>query len=352
MDNFSSILLKWYHENKRDLPWRDTSDPYKIWLSEIILQQTRVDQGLKYYLKFVNHFPKVNDLANAPQEQVLKLWEGLGYYSRARNLHATAQHITKELNGEFPKYYEDIVKLKGVGPYTAAAISSFAYNEKKAAVDGNVYRVLSRIFHIETPIDSTKGKKEFQALADELIDTKEPGLFNQATMEFGATACTPKQANCTNCCFEHICLAKANNTIDLLPKKEKKIKHKNRYFNYLILQFRDTIAIQNRTAKDIWQGLNEFVNIESDKPKAITELESFSEFENICQKQNYIVKNSFKEYKQTLSHQKIYSNFHLIELKDNKHLSKEYIFIPKKDISKYAFPKTITMFLDDYYSYL
>ena len=197
--DFSSLLIKWYKENKRDLPWRDTTDPYKIWLSEIILQQTRVDQGLSYYLKFIKNFPTIDKLANAKEEKILKLWQGLGYYSRARNLHFTAKHIVTNYNSKFPENYKEIIALKGIGEYTAAAISSFSYNMPYPVIDGNVYRVLARFFDISAPIDSTLGKKEFKALAEELIDKKNPAEYNQAIMEFGAIHCKPKQPNCEDC---------------------------------------------------------------------------------------------------------------------------------------------------------
>lgn len=352
MDNFAQILLKWYAINKRVLPWRDTTEPYKIWISEIILQQTRVDQGLNYYLKFIHNFPSINDLANANQHQVLKLWEGLGYYSRARNLHTTAQFIRDEYNGIFPSTYDDIIKLKGIGPYTAAAISSFSFNEKKAAVDGNVYRVLSRLFNESTPIDSTIGKKNFQTLADQLIDPTHPGDFNQAIMEFGATWCTPKKPKCDDCPFSKQCIGLQNDHVHLLPVKEKKIKHKIRYFHYFIFQSKGNILIINREKKDIWKGLFEFYNIESDKYQEINNLEKEKSFKNLINNQNYVIKKSFKEYKQTLSHQKIISNFFLVELEDISKLKKKYKFIKKDKLSDYAFPKTITMFLDDNYLYL
>ena len=221
MDFFAKRLIKWYNFNKRELPWRSTSDPYKIWLSEIILQQTQVNQGLSYYLKFVEEFQTVKDLAKAPADKVMKLWQGLGYYSRARNLHEAAKNIVNEHKGEFPKAYEDIRALKGVGDYTAAAIASIAYNLPYAVVDGNVYRVLSRIFGIETPIDSTSGKKEFNELANELLTKKNPADYNQAIMEFGALYCRPKNPDCTNCIFNDKCEAYRLNKINLLPVKSK-----------------------------------------------------------------------------------------------------------------------------------
>ncbi|MEY2629135.1 MAG: Adenine glycosylase, partial [Bacteroidota bacterium] len=234
--NFSKSLIQWYLQNKRDLPWRNTIDPYFIWLSEIMLQQTRVAQGLPYFLRFTEAFPTVFDLAKADEEQVLKLWQGLGYYSRARNLHKTAQQVAFEYNGEFPKSYAELLKLKGIGEYTAAAIASFAYNESVPVVDGNVYRVLSRYFEVETDIASLGAKKEFTQLAAELLPAGEANLFNQAIMEFGALQCVPKNPNCTNCIFSDSCAALQKKKVDQLPVKSKKIKVKTRFFTYLVFE--------------------------------------------------------------------------------------------------------------------
>jgi A/G-specific adenine glycosylase len=264
--NFSKLLIDWYLQNKRDLPWRNTSNPYLIWLSEIMLQQTRVAQGMPYFFSFTTAFPSIFDLANANEEQVLKLWQGLGYYSRARNLHQTAQYIANELGGVFPDNYKDLLQLKGVGEYTAAAIASFAYNEVVPVVDGNVFRVLSRYFDIETDIASASAKKEFSALAHELIPKDNPALFNQAIMEFGALQCVPKSPNCSECIFNKSCAALQKKKVDQLPVKLKKIKVRNRFFNYLIFsdELQNTI-IQKRTDKGIWHNLYEFPLIETEK---------------------------------------------------------------------------------------
>jgi len=262
---FSNSLIQWYLNNKRDLPWRNTQNPYLIWLSEIMLQQTRVAQGLPYYLAFTNAFPTVFDLANASEEQVLKLWQGLGYYSRARNLHKTAQFIASELKGEFPNNNKELLKLKGIGDYTAAAIASFAYNEAVPVVDGNVFRVLSRYFDLETDISLTKAKKEFAALAYELMPKNDPANFNQAIMEFGALQCVPKNPNCKICIFNSSCAALQKKKIHLLPFKSKKIKVSFRFFNYLVLE--DTVLntiIQKRAQKGIWHNLYEFPLIETE----------------------------------------------------------------------------------------
>ncbi len=260
--------MQWYLQNKRDLPWRKTVDPYKIWLSEIMLQQTRVAQGTPYFLSFVSAFPTVFDLANADEEQVLKLWQGLGYYSRARNLHKTAQYVANELSGIFPDNYNDLLKLKGVGEYTAAAIASFSYNEAVPVVDGNVFRVLSRYFNIDTDIAAASAKKEFAALAFELMPKDNPALFNQAIMEFGALQCVPKSPNCGVCIFNTSCAALQKKKVDQLPVKSKKLKVRNRFFNYLVVSDdNENTIIQKRTAKGIWHNLYEFPLIETDAPE-------------------------------------------------------------------------------------
>ena len=261
---FSKTLITWYLENKRDLPWRNTVHPYPIWLSEIILQQTRVAQGTPYFHAFLREFPTINELANANEQQVLKLWQGLGYYSRARNLHAAAQYIVQELQGVFPDSYSGLIKLKGVGEYTAAAIASFAYNEAVPVVDGNVFRVLSRYFGIESDINLGKTKKEFTALAAELLPTAQPALFNQAIMEFGALQCVPKNPDCTNCVFKSSCVALQKDMIGALPFKSKKLKVRFRYFNYIVVTDKNgNTKIQQRTDKGIWFNLYEFPLIEA-----------------------------------------------------------------------------------------
>lgn len=265
---FSNLLIQWYLRNKRDLPWRNTINPYPIWLSEIMLQQTRVAQGMPYFLSFTAAFPTVFDLAKADEEQVLKLWQGLGYYSRARNLHKTAKHVAYELSGIFPNTYQDLLKLKGIGEYTAAAISSFSYNEVVPVVDGNVFRVLSRYFDIDTDIAAGSAKKEFAALAFELMPKDNPAIFNQAIMEFGALQCVPKNPNCGICIFNESCAALQKNKVDQLPFKSKKVKVRKRFFNYLVLNDeKKNTLIQKRTNKGIWHNLYEFPLIETEQEK-------------------------------------------------------------------------------------
>jgi A/G-specific adenine glycosylase len=314
---FYNTLIQWYLQNKRDLPWRSTSDPYLIWLSEIMLQQTRVAQGTPYFLAFTAAFPTVFDLAKADEEEVLKLWQGLGYYSRARNLHKTAQHVAFELDGVFPANYNDLLKLKGVGEYTAAAIASFSYNEVVPVVDGNVFRVLSRYFDVETDIALASAKKEFAALAFELMPKDNPAIFNQAIMEFGALQCVPKSPNCSICVFNGSCAALQKNKVGSLPVKSKKLKVRNRYFNYLVAadENEDTL-IQKRTAKGIWQNLYEFPLLETTKEE---------EFDYVAEQvqEDYFANNEVisimacndKSIIHKLSHQHLYIKFWKVKLK-------------------------------------
>lgn len=345
---FTKQLLEWSKEVDRPMPWKGERNPYLIWLSEIILQQTRVEQGLAYFLRFKTTFPTVQDLAKASQDEVFKLWEGLGYYSRARNLHATAKRIVDDFDGVFPTAYKDILSLKGVGPYTAAAIASFAYDLPYAVVDGNVYRVLTRFFGIETPIDSTLGKKDISALAQELLDKKQAAKYNQAIMDFGATQCVPKSPNCKVCPLKNRCVALKDNLVNILPIKSKKLKKRDRFFNYLVIEQDEYTFIQKRTAKDIWQDLYQFPMIESDQ---IIEREILVESEawkQIFNEQIPTITSKSTIYKQTLSHQKINAIFWKIILDSKTDLNVEnWIKTSDKDILSYAFPKIIDMYLKD-----
>jgi A/G-specific adenine glycosylase len=342
MADFHRLTIDWYRQNKRDLPWRNTKNPYKIWLSEIILQQTRVDQGMNYYLKFIRNYPTIFDLANANEHEVLNDWQGLGYYSRARNLHFTAKHIASELNGIFPNQYSEIIKLKGIGEYTAAAISSFSFDLPHAVLDGNVYRVLSRVFDIATPIDSTEGKKEFQNLANELIDKDNPAIYNQSIMEFGAMLCTPVNPNCENCPLTEKCLSFANNTIKERPLKEKKTKVRNRYFNFAIFKENDQILIEKRTSKDIWQHLYQFPLYETEKEMSNEDAISFFQ-ETI----DLNPSDFSKPIKHILSHQRIFTVFYIFNQLPNKK-GKNWIQIDKSLIDNYPLPRVIDRFLEDY----
>jgi len=309
-------LINWYSVHKRDLPWRNTSNPYFIWLSEIILQQTQVAQGLPYYMSFTAHFPTVFDLAKADEEQVLKLWQGLGYYSRARNLHASAKYIVEELKGEFPNTFNDIIKLKGVGDYTASAIASICFNEATAVVDGNVYRALSRIYGIHTPINTGKGFKEFKALAQQLIDKKQPATFNQAIMEFGARQCKPKNPDCTICPFNNECIALQNKQVDELPVKLKTLKIKKKYFNFIVIISEDGKTIlEQRVGKGIWQNLYQFPLIETEKSMEALEIElKLKDLKLLKNKKFSLSIYNDSEIVHKLSHQHLYTKFWIVSL--------------------------------------
>ncbi|CDF80954.1 A/G-specific adenine glycosylase [Formosa agariphila KMM 3901] len=317
--SFSKTLTHWYSINKRQLPWRQTTNPYYIWLSEIILQQTQIKQGLPYYEDFVTTFPTVFHLAKANEAEVLKLWQGLGYYSRARNLHAAAKYVVDELQGVFPTNYKDLLKLKGVGDYTASAIASICYNEVAAVVDGNVYRVLSRYFGIYTPINSSKGAKEFKTLAQELIDVKDPATFNQAVMEFGAIQCKPKSPDCTICPFNNSCYAYSNAVIGELPVKIKAAKVSKKYFNFLVfLTPNQTTVLEQRQGKGIWQNLYQFPLIESEKGLTHRQLQKELETLDVLKGKNFEVSLYNKdEIVHKLSHQHLYTQFWIIEVDFN-----------------------------------
>lgn len=346
-------LIPWYNTYHRDLPWRLTQDPYFIWLSEVILQQTRVDQGMKYYLKFTAHYPTVSDLAKASEDEVLKHWQGLGYYSRARNMHTAARFIYEELDGVFPSTYEGIRALKGVGDYTAAAIASFAYNLPHAVVDGNVYRVLARIFGIDTPINSTAGKKEFQQLADQLLDDHSPGSFNQAMMEFGALQCVPRNPDCSVCPVADQCEAKATNHIGKLPVKLGKTKQRDRYFHYIVPQLAQHTFLQKRTAKDIWQNLFEFPLLEF--PEAVDEQQvlKHSQWEDLFAGSTYTISATIPFKKHILSHQRIHATFWRIELREHApEWEQRFEKVAIKDISNYAVSRLTELFMESDHSFV
>lgn len=349
--NFSKRLLDWYKIEHRDLPWRHTKDPYIIWLSEIILQQTQVKQGLPYFQKFVSRFPSVHDLASASEDEVLKLWQGLGYYSRARNLHFTAQYVSKTLNGVFPDNYKDLKTLKGVGDYTAAAIASFAYDEPVAVVDGNVQRVLSRFLGIHTPINSTEGVKEFKLKAQELLDESNPALYNQAIMEFGALHCRPKSPKCMFCTFQKDCVAFQKGIQEELPIKLKKTKVKKRYFNYLVLtDSEEKTLVQKRSGAGIWKGLYEFPLIESEQAREIPTSEEVSEATNIPAELIQSIKiHNEKPVVHLLSHRKIMATFIDIQVRgllSEGELLGEKEVIQIKDLRQLAVPVLIQNFIE------
>ncbi|MFD2099892.1 A/G-specific adenine glycosylase [Flagellimonas iocasae] len=315
--SFSEKILAWYHTNKRELPWRSTRDPYKIWLSEIILQQTRVAQGMPYYQRFLEAFPSVRDLADASEETVLKLWQGLGYYSRARNLHATAKMVVNEYEGVFPDTYEGLKSLKGVGDYTASAVASICFDVPEPVVDGNVYRVLARYFGVELPINSTEGIKYFKELAREVMDTKNIRDYNQGIMEFGAIQCAPKKPYCLLCPLQDSCVALKENKVDVLPVKLNKTKIKERYFNYLVFLDEDeNTLMEQRKGRGIWQNLYQFPLLESERELQTEEMEN-----ELTHKTDFPDMESFSLYNKEpithkLSHQHLYTKFWIVKTED------------------------------------
>lgn len=343
--DFSNILINWYLHNKRSLPWRETRNPYYIWLSEIILQQTQITQGLPYYLAFVKKFPTVFDLAKANETAVLNLWQGLGYYSRARNLHITAKHIANELNGIFPNNYDDLLKLRGIGDYTASAIASICFDQPTPVVDGNVYRFLSRYFGIKTPINTSKANKEFKSLAQQLIDKKNPSEFNQAIMEFGARQCKPQNPDCTKCPFNESCVALQKNLIKDLPVKIKAKKVKKRYFNYLVFLSEDEkTIIEERNGKGIWQKLYQFPLIETNQEVNLAVLRQEERFKELTRGKTYSI-SVFNDQAivHKLSHQHLYTKFWIITLNELPRKG-----LPVKKVKNYPFPTLINNFINEF----
>lgn len=341
---FCKQLITWYTVNKRDLPWRNTTNPYKIWLSEIILQQTRVDQGTPYYNRFVDNFPTVHHLAQASEDEVLKLWQGLGYYSRARNLHHTARFVSEELGGEFPEDSKSLLRLKGIGRYTAAAIASFCFSEVVPVVDGNVFRVLSRYFGVDLPVNSTAGDRYFHELAREVICQSDPATYNQAIMEFGARQCKPKNPDCQSCPLSGSCTALAHNRIDELPVKIKKGSVKKRYFNYLVPLFNGETLIEKRREKGIWQNLYEFPLIETDHTASREEIGIHPVFKKVVKESGYELE-LYNEQEQVhkLSHQHIYARFWIIRLNGPMEGS-----VKKSRIEDYAMPVLLANFVREF----
>lgn len=342
----SDQLIDWYQVHKRDLPWRNISDPYHIWISEIILQQTRVNQGLNYYLRFIERFPNVETLAAAEEDEVLKYWQGLGYYSRARNLHQAARQIIQEFGGVFPTTYREVLQLKGVGAYTAAAVCSFAYNLPYAVVDGNVYRVLSRLFAIETPIDSHSGKKEFEVLACQLIEDSIPSLHNQAIMEFGALQCVPVSPDCSVCPLQVYCKAYELKMVEQLPVKSKRTTVKQRFFNYLVIQYNQQIFLQKRTANDIWKNLYEFPLIETDQLLTVEELLENKFFQQLFQDIEQVkILNISKPVHHLLTHRRIMAQFITLQIVEKNEALKEFIEIRNTEIGDFAVSRLVEMYL-------
>ncbi len=342
--SFSQKIIHWYSANKRSLPWRNTTDPYKIWLSEIMLQQTRVAQGMPYYERFIEHFPTVHDLANASEEEVLKLWQGLGYYSRARNLHATAKLISEKYNGQFPDNYKGLLELKGVGDYTASAIASFCFKEAQPVVDGNVYRVLSRYFGIDLPINSTEGIKYFKALALKVMDADQIADYNQGIMEFGALQCAPKNPYCLHCPLNDSCVALQKGKIDELPVKLKKTKVKERYFNYLVvLDKEDSFEIRQRRGRGIWQNLYEFPLLETEREYSLEEITNTMDTVLELKETSEIYQFNEKTIVHKLSHQHLHTKFWIVK-SGEKHSNG----VSLKELKEYPVPVLIAEFINTF----
>jgi A/G-specific adenine glycosylase len=343
---FKDIIIKWYIANKRDLPWRNTLNPYYIWVSEVILQQTRVNQGLDYYLRFINTFPTIKELADAPIDKVMKIWQGLGYYSRARNLQKGAQQVLYQFNGELPKSFDELLRIKGIGPYSAGAIASFAFKQPVPAIDGNVYRVLARVFGVFASTETSMGKKEFFGLVMELIDKKKPDIFNQALLDFGALQCTPHSPVCNKCPFSTICFAFRNNMVNQLPVKGKKIKTRDRFFNYLLLRKGDKTFIRKRVGNDIWNSLYEFPLIETLELIDFEKLLFTDEWKELIGKGKASIMSVSEPVKHILSHQTIYSRFIIIEIKTTSYnLKNNFVEIPINEINEYSIPRLIDSYM-------
>ena len=344
MEPVSDILLSWFAREGRDLPWRRTRDPYRIWLSEVILQQTRVAQGLEYYLRFTERFPDIAALAAAPEDEVLKLWQGLGYYSRARNLHAAARQVMSRFGGVFPATYGEVRALPGVGDYTAAAVCSIVYDAPCAVLDGNVYRVLARLFDIGIPIDTTAGKRTFAELAQLQLDTSRPGLYNQAIMDFGALQCTPAQPRCGDCPLAGRCLALAAGTVGVRPVKQGRAKVRDRWFNYLHVTCGDRTLLRRRGEGDIWQGLYEFPMIETDRAADFSELTDSEEFRTVLGGVEWRLLRSVAMPQHQLSHQTLHAVFHRVECD----AMPAFPSVETAALGGYALPRLIDRYLTKY----
>ena len=349
MDFIHDTLINWFAENRRDLPWRHNPTPYQVWLSEIILQQTRVNQGWDYYLRFVEKWPTVNDLAKATEEEVLKMWQGLGYYSRARNLHQCAKQIVEQHGGQFPADFEKLKQLKGIGDYTAAAIASIAFDLPHAVVDGNVYRVLSRLFDIDTPININEGQTDFAKIADDLLNREQPGLHNQAMMEFGALQCTPKNPNCLLCPLQAQCLAFANQTVMQRPVKLQKLKITTRYFNYLVFRIEGNVYLHKRSGNDIWKNLYDFPCIESENPMTVEEVIASEKFQQLIENKSFTIIKTSPTFTHKLTHRTIIAQF--IEIKLEEKLlrieTKELFLTPETDLGNFPIPRLIDLYLNN-----
>lgn len=348
MNDIQATLARWYETRKRDLPWRSDPSPYHVWLSEVILQQTRVSQGLDYFMRFVERWPSLPDLAQATEEEVLKMWQGLGYYSRARNLHQCARQVVEDYGGQFPEDFESLRKLKGIGDYTAAAIASIAFGQPCAVVDGNVYRVLARLYDLDTPINTTEGNRLFTRLAQELLDDSHPGLHNQAIMEFGALQCVPKNPDCLQCPLQSHCLALAHHTVEERPRKEKKLRVRTRYFHYLVIKTPENgICLRKREGNDIWKNLYDFPCVESRTPLSPEEILHSEPFEKLIPDKNFILGRISPPYVHKLTHQTIFAVF--VEIKISGFLptiqTNDILLAFENELGTFPVPKLIDNYL-------
>lgn len=344
--NVAKILEKWYIQNKRDLPWRNTDSPYHIWLSEVILQQTRVNQGLRYYLDFTSRYPRVEDLAIAGIDEVLKLWQGLGYYTRARNLHATARTIVRDYGGTFPGSYRQLIKLKGIGTYTAAAVASIAFKEPVPLVDGNVYRLLARYYGIDTPTDTAKGKQVFNRIADQLLDRRHPDVHNQAVMEFGALVCLPRNPLCSSCPLSTSCVAFNTGRTNELPVKQGKNRLRQRYFNYLFIAGNSCCFLKKRGGNDIWNSLYELPLVETESPVTLEQLQDMQEWRVLFGNTPVPGDLVAKSFRHQLTHQVIWCNFYFIKMQDGfKPGGYNYVRVAFGNLSDFAVPRLIDKYL-------
>ena len=348
MSILQDTLINWFNTTRRDLPWRHNPTPYQVWLSEVILQQTRVNQGMDYYLRFIERWPTVSDLAKASEEEVLKMWQGLGYYSQARNLHHCAQQVVKDYGSQFPADFEKLRQLKGVGDYTAAAIASIAFNLPHAVVDGNVYRVLARLYDIDTPININEGQKLFAHLADEILNREQPGLHNQALMEFGALHCTPKNPDCLHCPLQAQCLAFDHQTVMQRPVKLQKVKVTTRYFNYLVLRINGSVYLHKRNANDIWKNLYDFPCIESETPMTVEEAVDSEKFRKLIEEKSFTITKNSPVFTHKLTHRTLLAQF--IEIKLEQKLlqieTKDLILVPETELGSFPIPRLIDLYLN------
>jgi A/G-specific adenine glycosylase len=346
--NISAILTGWYQKHRRSLPWRDTNDPYQVWVSEIILQQTRVDQGIDYYYRFLERFPDVGTLAKAPLDQVLKLWQGLGYYTRARNMHKAAQQIYYDHQGHFPRSYEGLIKLPGIGQYTASAVASFCFDQPVAVVDGNVARVVSRLWGIDLPVNSNRGKKELGRLAQSILSRKDPATHNQAIMEFGSLQCTPRQPDCPECPLKDQCVAYQNEMVHQLPVKQRNQKKRRRHFYYLDIEHQSEMFLHKRKGKDIWNSLYQFPLIETHQPIDIPELLQTEQWQQLFSGLIPQINGISEPYSHVLSHQKIEARFIQVKLHNtNRQLENHYLRVDPKQLQNVAVPRLIDKYLEE-----